>query len=616
MMKIRELNIGELDARFEDINNFNDKYIILPDQISYEDIIANRNLYYLIGNKGTGKTALLLYISNKLKSEHPESVCSTILFKTKFDSIEKTRLESLNNQIFQTMEIDSTELISVNDFKNIWKLEIYFKIVYDNRKCNYTIFENNTNWHAYEDMVLRLTSTLGTDVEEKLQLFNKIPKAIIYDQDKNTLTISPEQIEYPTETSNISLQQFNNAIKILDIIFSTLTRQKSPYYICIDELETAFSSPSFCRDIQMIHDWIEVVWYFNERIKQNNYENMKLILSVRNEILNSISKNLFGDEINKKTGSFGKIIEWRTKHNPVNTPIKNLYTPVIQIMLKKIMISSQEDSSIKSEDLYVKWFDTEIAGQDTAAFIYERTWGKPRDAVRFLSVAKQFADSKSHFDKQLLIDMQKTYSIECQKEIYEEMSACYSQDTVTALFESLDGYKASFSNTEYEEEARLSPELSSKFNSTLDILKILFSFGIIGCRNEKSEINRWSYNGDQFIEGHGWRFIVHPGLKVALNLEETEINGIYLYQAIGTCVECKIEKRTKSFLNVSFYYNSINCPGNIHISKIQKDQFWNEIPNTFDSIKSISAYIIGYNNYYQKWELSCFAPYRNNYREE
>ena len=98
MMKIKELNIGELDARFEDINNFNDDYIILPDQISYEEIVSNRNLYYLIGNKGTGKTALLLYLSNKLKSEYPQSVCSTILFKTKFDSIEKNRLQSINNQ--------------------------------------------------------------------------------------------------------------------------------------------------------------------------------------------------------------------------------------------------------------------------------------------------------------------------------------------------------------------------------------------------------------------------------------------------------------------------------------------------------------------------------------
>ena len=52
-----------------------------------EDIIKG-DKYYIIGNKGTGKTALLLYISNYLVKNDSDAICSTILFKSDYNKTE------------------------------------------------------------------------------------------------------------------------------------------------------------------------------------------------------------------------------------------------------------------------------------------------------------------------------------------------------------------------------------------------------------------------------------------------------------------------------------------------------------------------------------------------
>ena len=131
---------------------------------------------------------------------------------------------------------------------------------------------------------------------------SEIPQTIYFDlsKDKWNIAVSDERIPIPKDEEAIELIQFNRAIKYVDKLFSSLTRTSVPYCMCIDELETSVSCKNYLRDLQMIHDWMEVVWYFNTAIKKCKYGQMKIILSVRQEIVLGIERQLVGDESIKK----------------------------------------------------------------------------------------------------------------------------------------------------------------------------------------------------------------------------------------------------------------------------------------------------------------------------
>lgn len=90
-LRVKEIYAGKLDARYEDLVLFENTNMILPPNLNMEDIIKG-DKYYIIGNKGTGKTALLLYISNYLVKNDSDAICSTILFKSDYNKTERIRL--------------------------------------------------------------------------------------------------------------------------------------------------------------------------------------------------------------------------------------------------------------------------------------------------------------------------------------------------------------------------------------------------------------------------------------------------------------------------------------------------------------------------------------------
>ena len=136
-----------------------------------------------------------------------------------------------------------------------------------------------------------------------------------------------------------------------------------------------------------------------------------------------------------------------------------IHTPLIQIMLKKIMISSPEDKEKNYDEILTKWFPTTIGDENICDFIYHRTWGKPRDIVRFLYLAVENAQNQEMFDKSLLISILSDYSCDSRTEIEEEMSAAFSREDIKILFSSVDNFKESFSMEEYSLHVKRSTQI-------------------------------------------------------------------------------------------------------------------------------------------------------------
>lgn len=105
MKTIAELNLGFSDAQNYSLKNnknmFNDVFV---KNSFLEDIIAPNN-YFLIGEKGTGKTAYSVYLSNNQYKNH----------KSLLNFISATDYDKFYN-------LKKEKCLTLTDYEGIWKV--------------------------------------------------------------------------------------------------------------------------------------------------------------------------------------------------------------------------------------------------------------------------------------------------------------------------------------------------------------------------------------------------------------------------------------------------------------------------------------------------------------
>lgn len=98
-IKIRDLYTGKPDAKdeinFEGLEEFI-KTFVVADHFQLDSLLYGNNCF-ITGFKGTGKTALLFYLDNKLKDEDPITCTSFIFFKEEFTDAKRDELQAISN---------------------------------------------------------------------------------------------------------------------------------------------------------------------------------------------------------------------------------------------------------------------------------------------------------------------------------------------------------------------------------------------------------------------------------------------------------------------------------------------------------------------------------------
>ncbi|WP_308873107.1 hypothetical protein [Thiothrix subterranea] len=130
MLKLKDIYIGTTDAKNEllssspeEIKRFKDSFVSPP--ALNINAYFEKTKYYVLGLKGTGKTALLRYISIKL-DEDINSISAFILFKSEVDEdLRKDFSKAARIQITK----ENSEDYEGNDYETVWRWFIYRKIV-------------------------------------------------------------------------------------------------------------------------------------------------------------------------------------------------------------------------------------------------------------------------------------------------------------------------------------------------------------------------------------------------------------------------------------------------------------------------------------------------------
>jgi CxxC-x17-CxxC domain-containing protein len=511
ILRVKDVYQGKPDAKDElifqeNLESFIESYVISRDFDINELLYGEK--FYVIGYKGTGKTALLLYLQAKAYETNPSTCSSFILFKSHFNNINRAVYEKIVMNMIKAIDTDIGLLEYEQDFEYIWLWILLKQLVEDNEQCNSQIFEDNDNWRK----------------------FVRVIKSIKCDSNCNNMFAIPSKLKLGVSTSGMAectldfnqkenLKEYRLFISRIDEAISLLEKLSKtdvPHYIFIDELEVFFSSRSAMdRDLRMVRDLIISTKNLNT-ILLKNYTNIRIVCSVRTEVINSIQRFIPGKEINKIISGFSNALKW----NYTNT--NSISHPIFDIWLRRIALSEKNTGNIYANmhDVYQKWFAS--CNEDNSVYnILNRTWFRPRDIVRYITATKNTLHSDNTTYSQAVFDGSiDEYSRESLKEIREELNSTYTSDEIDGIISLLSGFKTQFRLDELHDRAKTFFRGCFSENQIQSIVNDLYRVGVLGNSSAKLKTERWQHTGfDSMVYGEGWLILVHRALWKTLSLE-------------------------------------------------------------------------------------------------
>lgn len=570
VLQIKDIFIGSIDAKDDFTNRINNEEFIenfiIPPNLDIKDFLSGRKCF-IEGYKGTGKTALLHYMSNYVLEADSKGLF--ILFKSDYKSYDRDKLEDLAINI---LNVDKNSLREESDFEYIWRWILLDNVVRLNIKNNYEIFEKNHTWEKLEKIIKSLSKSNKSN-----SLFDRLPLKIgkvgyKIELPNNDLAQTLEINDIELIDNNKKCIEFKTILDKAIDIFTQLSPREISSYIFIDELEAFYEEDCiFKRDLRMIRDLVITVRYFNDLFNKCKFNNIKIICAVRTEVLQSIQDNISSKEINKSIYSFRQELKW----NYANT---NAYQhPIIQIWINRIKYAEKKYNDVDLNDVEVinKWFAKKINSDEIVPYILDNSWNKPRDIVRFLQSASNVSPNSIKYDQNVFNNLRKEYSKESWREIYEELNIIYKPNEINLIKELLMCFKRYFTFEEIKIRAKkLSEQNNNDFliKNISEILKNLYNVGCIGNMSLDNRYFRWKHKDDEslIIDDSKLYILVHKGLWSELSLFYVYIDdSIRNNLNVGQVVVCRVKRLNKSFAYVDILDTSLE--GSIHIKYLTKE---------------------------------------------
>ena len=607
-IKIRDLYTGKPDAKdeinFEGLDEFI-KTFVIAEHFQVDSLLHGSNCF-ITGFKGTGKTALLFYLDNKLQEEDMAACTSFIFFKEDFTEAKRNELQALSTRMLSSISVEPGALLDVRDFEYIWRWLFYKRLVSDNEEYNRNLFVDDENWLEFEKKIAEIKDPHN---KKKSVIPNKIKLATQYKDPGSMAEITPEiEVDLRNEKDD-NYRRFMGLIDEAEALFSRLTKTDIPYFIFVDELEAYYGDKRvFVRDLSLIRDLIFTVKRFNTMFARLGMTNTKIICSVRSEILNAISRFIVTKEINKVTSGFSVPLNWTYSNT------SSYRHPIIQILLKRISVCEGHECC-NFKDIYSQWFPEKIHDIEPANYILNNSWCKPRDMVRLLSTAKNsIQNSNVVFNQAVFSSLSRAYSEESLAEIKEELRALYNPKEIDTIINCFMGYKTAFSVKQLRK--RISDYfpgsiIDTNFNQVIDDL---YRLGFIGNFMPISKTYRWQHKGDErVILADEWRLFVHYALHGALSLGSRLNYGITRGQLpeAGDVVNVVVTKVIRSFALVEFTHCGETYAGQIHISEFTKlgHGYIRNLSHIVGEGDEFYASVLNYQEKYECWNLNLLTDY-------
>ena len=494
-LELSQIQFGKTDA-FNELSQLGYDYFVdafVENERYQKKEFLNGNRFFIVGKKGTGKTAFLRYLECQLSN--PETIVIPLRFKSEFDELDKEQFVkavdtdslsgSTNENIYETKGIATSK-----SYVLMWKTFLINQMVYYASKGEYVTFMNDSNYQ----LMCSLLEVLYGENEDRKVIMPKVRKGTVEISAAKASGLSAGvklEIDFEEKTRKVSYLKISKKIVSL---FSSLIYLQTPIYLLVDELELSVRNKEMHqKDIALVRDLILAIDDLNRISRQNVYE-VHVIASIRSEVITSVSSA--GFEINKCVEDFGVTINWFQKGG------NYIDNPLLKIIENKIHASEKLNNIPISENVWATYFEETIHGSEVRKHILSNIWYRPRDVVRLMTLLQTESYGKTRFDQESFDRAQQEYSNRMWNEFTEELRLTYSPDDISAIKTFFTRIPMPFTYRflikRADELSEIYPNVKSFFERVpmADFLKMMFSIGIIGNTGERMV---FSFMGDQDI---------------------------------------------------------------------------------------------------------------------
>lgn len=174
-MFFKDIKFGKTDASNE-LMEFGDDYYLSSfleyERYHIEDFFEGRK-YFILGRKGTGKTALLKYMECKFR-EKVENLVIPIRFKSDFDEIDRKYVKRASSLVQEEVIENNNE--KLKSYVSSWQVYLIYQIFkrINSKNAEYSVFCNNKEYTLIWQLLLMIYGENGGN-----KIVPKISKGLI-----------------------------------------------------------------------------------------------------------------------------------------------------------------------------------------------------------------------------------------------------------------------------------------------------------------------------------------------------------------------------------------------------------------------------------------------------
>lgn len=412
---IENLNLGFSDAQNYTLRGNKQMLSEVFVKNAYLTKLLKPNVYYLIGEKGTGKTAYAAFLSN---SEYEGN---------------KSSLKYINGTDYEKFyELKKRGQIDISGYTDIWKtilLLLLAKSVTDNDKVVSLFNKNNLSelMVAIDEYYNRAFSpeiVSALKIVDKSELAAKLvcKYAEVGGDNENTIEFSEQRLQ---------MNLFYISKKFSECLGNLKLSKNLTLYI--DGIDVRPSQIPYEEYLECIKGLANASWSLNTELFANVRDSkgqFKVVLLLRPDIFNSLNLQ----NATNKLADNSVYLEWRTTYTDYLT--SNLYK-----MANKLLSYSQENDGLAQ--ILEHYFDWKLPSSsperrenDTAFMEFLKiSLSRPRDIQRILSLIREImiehnlgSDQKFSYEIYNSDHFQNVYSEYFLSSLKDQLSFYYSEE--------------------------------------------------------------------------------------------------------------------------------------------------------------------------------------------
>lgn len=354
--KIRKIDFGEIDG-YGDPNL--EKYFL---DNGYWDKIIDSNIFFVVGKKGTGKSAIYQMIERESHSK------GCLVVNKDFGEFPFEKLLNLQDDNFA----------KPNQYQTIWKNVIFNLLVQAIAKLPEEQNEYYREIKSYKDMYLGNAIDLHKDIVSKAvkQQGSLLAHGIGVGREEET------QCDYKYRDDNITT--INAALcELLEKYFIT-TNSEAKIVIQFDRLDDNYNQYQDIEEYyQAIISLFKAVYNYNQSLRSKSVTNVKIVLYIRSDILKAMASR---DAESARWDDFRLNLDWNVNN------MRDIYdSDLYKMVMKRIVVSCPELSGKNFNEIFIANTDMkeDYKGGDLFKSLVLQTLFRPRDLIKLLKTLQK-----------------------------------------------------------------------------------------------------------------------------------------------------------------------------------------------------------------------------------